>query len=88
MYIIFNNLITFSFFFIHIRRQNDILFSSGGYINKIDFCFFLPEKMSQTINFDWTIFALIGGFLLATILIMIKLTIGSCYKPVNVKIKN
>jgi hypothetical protein len=43
--------------------------------------------MSHSIDFDWTIFVLIGLLLFGAIFIMIKLTIGSCYKPLDVKKK-
>jgi len=67
------------------------LFCSEGYIIKIKFFFLLllPENMSDhSIDADWTIFALIGFLLFGAIFIMIKLTVGSCYKYPDVKIKD
>ena len=62
-----------------------------GYIIKIDFSFLvLPEKkihnfMSYSNDFDWSIIVLIGFLIFGGILIMMKLTIGSCYKPPEIK---
>jgi len=58
---------------------------------KLVFFFFFQKKMSHSIDhsidFDWKIFVLIGFLLFGAIFIMIKLTIGSCYKPPDVKRK-
>ncbi len=43
--------------------------------------------MSHSVEFDWSIFVLIGFLLFAAIFIMIKLTIGSCYQPTNLNEK-
>jgi hypothetical protein len=48
----------------------------------------MSNPIDHSIHFDWTIFALIGFLIFGAIFIMIKLTVGSCYKSPDGKIKD
>ncbi len=61
-----------------------------GYAIKIDFfsrkkktedylC--MSNSIDSSIHFDWPIFVLIGFVVFGAVFIMLKLTVGSCYKP-------
>jgi hypothetical protein len=41
----------------------------------------MSNSIDPSITLDWPVFVLIGGLIFGAIFIMLKLTVGSCYKP-------
>jgi hypothetical protein len=41
----------------------------------------MSNSIDSSIHFDWPIFVLIGFVVVGAVFMMLKLTVGSCYKP-------